>query len=90
MKILEAGVAVFSYVFRCSSCESKCEADGSDLIYSPGGADPRGDSWEESFAVQCGVCRATVQVPNGQIPPLVKIQVREEARATTRSTQYGR
>ena len=76
MKILERASEVFSCIFICKICGSKCEADAGDLVKHP--ADHRRRpvgvvGRPEAFTVSCGVCGGTHTVSPEYIPMLVRL-----------------
>ena len=79
MKVLERKewVKNFSHVCTCQTCESRLEADASDLKGTPGGSDPRGDEWGPSFTITCAVCNCAINVDATKVPKYLQKLVLE-------------
>lgn len=80
MKIIEKKdwPQTFTYAFTCTRCESKLEADHTDLIYEASWSDQRdGEEFPERFRLKCPVCGCLREVAEeGKIPEFIQHLVR--------------
>lgn len=86
MKIIEKlDTSSWSYLCRCSNCETKLEIEATDIRHSHSSGDGVYPS-SEYYYVYCPVCSHSVNVTATVIPKV--IQVEAQKRSAPRSSSY--